>query len=287
MESKDKIILYHANCMDGFGSAFAAYKKFGNSASYIPVRYQEPLPADLDGKEVYIVDFSYHEPILKDLESRVKKLVVLDHHKSAETAVKSVSEHRFSSDHSGAYLSWEYFHPNTLVPRLMLLVESGDLFLSDSNTENILTYIYTGGYDFKIWEQHLADLEKPEKIKQHADTGKAYKTYRDHLVEKILESAQEVEFEGHRVCAINGIHELREFLGTALAERTGLFGIVWYQQFGHIDVSLRAAGHDKRVDLSEIAKKYGGGGHCGAAGFRLNVTAQLPWKYVDTLPEKE
>jgi len=286
MHLKDTVVLYHASCTDGFGSAFGAYVKFGDNASYIPVRYQENIPADLDGKEVYILDFSYSEDILKDLLSRTKRLVILDHHKSAESAVTSVPEHRYSQEHSGAHLSWEFFHPNVPVPKLIYLVESGDLFRSDAKTEDILTYVYVQGYDFKIWENLLKDFEDPQKLEQCAAEGKAYARYRDHLVQRILSCAQEVEFEGHRVFAINGVHELREFLGNELASRSGLFGIVWYQQFGHIDVSLRANGHDKKVDLSKIAEKYGGGGHNGAAGFRLNIAAPLPWKEIDVPQEK-
>jgi phosphoesterase RecJ-like protein len=40
-------------------------------------------------------------------------------------------------------------------------------------------------------------------------------------------------------------------------------------------ISLRS---DGTVDVSEIAKKYGGGGHIKAAGFVLDIGASLPWK---------
>lgn len=46
-------VLYHAHCNDGLGAAFAAYKKFGESAEYIPVSYGKGLPEmDLDSESV-------------------------------------------------------------------------------------------------------------------------------------------------------------------------------------------------------------------------------------------
>ena len=33
---KNIVIIYHTDCRDGFGAAWAAWKKFGDSATYIP-----------------------------------------------------------------------------------------------------------------------------------------------------------------------------------------------------------------------------------------------------------
>ena len=33
---KNSIVIYHKNCFDGYGAAWAAYKKYGNDAIYIP-----------------------------------------------------------------------------------------------------------------------------------------------------------------------------------------------------------------------------------------------------------
>ena len=283
---KDTVILYHASCTDGFGSAFAAYSKYKDEASYIPVRYQVPPPAGLDGKDVYILDFSYPKDTLQDLLSRTKSLTILDHHKTAKDDVLSIPNSRYADDHSGAYLSWEFFHPTEPVPQLIKYVEDGDLFRRIlPHSEDFLTYLYVRNFNFAAWEQLVKDCEDPEKLKKFADLGRAYAEYRDHLVDRILLSAELVEFEGHQVYAVNGVHELRDFLGTKLAERTGKFGICWYQQFGSIDVSLR--GSHGPVDVSAIAQKYGGGGHFGAAGFRILGSTILPWKVVDGVKKEE
>ena len=50
--------LYHNNCPDGFGSALAAYLKFGDKSEYIGVKHQQDPPEMEPGSEVYILDFS-------------------------------------------------------------------------------------------------------------------------------------------------------------------------------------------------------------------------------------
>ena len=38
-QEKNIVVLYHADCLDGFGAAYAAWEKFGDTAEYIPVQY--------------------------------------------------------------------------------------------------------------------------------------------------------------------------------------------------------------------------------------------------------
>jgi len=41
---KEIVIIYHADCPDGFGAAYAAWKKFGDKASYLPCYMPAPVP---------------------------------------------------------------------------------------------------------------------------------------------------------------------------------------------------------------------------------------------------
>ena len=65
--SKKNVLLYHANCPDGFGSAYSFWKKFGDDMEYIPVKHGQPPPEGLSGKNVYIADFAYKRDILLEL----------------------------------------------------------------------------------------------------------------------------------------------------------------------------------------------------------------------------
>ena len=57
-------------------------------------------------------------------------------------------------------------------------------------------------------------------------------------------------------------------IGNALSTRCD-FAVIWYYDHStrQVKVSLRA--HHDDADVSEVAKKYGGGGHRKAAGFAL------------------
>ncbi|OYV83184.1 MAG: hypothetical protein B7W96_00395, partial [Parcubacteria group bacterium 37-58-5] len=120
---KDIAILYHGGCPDGFGGAYAAWKKFGDSADYIPVKYEQPVPKHIEGKELYMVDFCYEQGIMDGLLKNAKSLVVLDHHEGVRDVVESMPNHIYDSQRSGATIAWSYFHPETPVPTFLTYVE--------------------------------------------------------------------------------------------------------------------------------------------------------------------
>src|SRR3989344_4426942 len=107
MVKENIVVIYHGDCPDGFGGAYAFWKKFGDHAFYNPAQDRKQPEINIQGKEVYIIDFSYPEEALKRIEQEAKRLVILDHHISAKKAVESVREHIFSNDHSGVGIAWE------------------------------------------------------------------------------------------------------------------------------------------------------------------------------------
>jgi uncharacterized protein len=66
--------LYHNNCPDGFGSALAAYLKFGDKSEYIGVKHQQDPPEMEAGSEVYILDFSYPRQVMESLLAQHTRL---------------------------------------------------------------------------------------------------------------------------------------------------------------------------------------------------------------------
>ena len=146
------LIIYHANCTDGFGAAFAAWMKLGDEAEYVPMQYGDVKNvADMnsvlakagipDGEgEVYILDFSLPKDVMKWLFSEVKLVVWRDHHASAfkdhgftpnapdEPPIEPLTKHNVLLDNnkSGALLAWEFFHPGTEVPMLIQHIDDRD-----------------------------------------------------------------------------------------------------------------------------------------------------------------
>lgn len=145
------LVIYHANCTDGFGAAFAAWLKLGDKAEYLPVEYGRiSTPADFDmqvslaakDNEIYILDFSFPREVMDALFQHAKRVVWLDHHKTAfemwgvEPWCKEGTfwddrpefKHHVCLDNnkSGALLAWEHFHPGTEVPKLIQHIDDRD-----------------------------------------------------------------------------------------------------------------------------------------------------------------
>ncbi len=280
---KDIVVIYHADCRDGFGAAYAAWKKFGDTASYIPRKTQTDLPEGLTSKELYIVDYSYNKDTLQHLIDTNKSVVVIDHHASAKDDVESFPENIFDNDHSGAVLAWQYFHPDTEVPELLKYVEDHDLWrfaLPENREYNVALGEYP--VTFESWDKLIEDLKDENNLINFIAKGALLAKFEDKLVAKLMEYKEKVLFEGHEVWAINASRIYRSILGNYLAElnevenKTAL-GIVYYHSNGAVNISLRSKGD---VDVSAIAQKYGGGGHKNAAGIKVDSFKDLPFEFI-------
>ena len=78
-----KLCIYHGNCADGFGAAYAVWKRYGEAVEFYPGVYQQD-PPDVTGRDVIMVDFSYKRPVIEQMAQDANSILILDHHKSAE-----------------------------------------------------------------------------------------------------------------------------------------------------------------------------------------------------------
>lgn len=76
------LCIYHGNCDDGFGAAWAIWKRWPD-IEFVAGRYGDKLP-DARGKRVLFVDFSAKRADLDAMAQNAKSIVILDHHKTAE-----------------------------------------------------------------------------------------------------------------------------------------------------------------------------------------------------------
>jgi oligoribonuclease NrnB/cAMP/cGMP phosphodiesterase (DHH superfamily) len=155
------LVLYHSPCADGFGAAWSAWKKLGDTADYKPVTYGQEPPDVEQYEHIYILDFSYSRDVLtKWLSDR--NVVVLDHHKSAEEQLRGLPNAYFDMNHSGAYLAWCYFHEFTeSVPQLIKHVEDRDLWKFQlPHSREISAWIFSYPYDFEVWCEMAEILER-------------------------------------------------------------------------------------------------------------------------------
>lgn len=260
-----KYVLYHSNCYDGFGAAYAAWKKLGNTAKYIPVSYGKPPPEMPDAEEIYVVDFSYDPDVILKL-SECAKVVVLDHHKTAEEKLTPLAGQEnpvviFDMHRSGALITWEYFHGGFAVeaPKLIQHISDRDLWTYKiPGSREVHAALVSLPFDFEVWDS----LKVDELILE----GAACLRFQSQLVDNIVKKSWIGKVGEHKVPIVNTSSSWSEVGEALLAKYPDAPFAASFTTFEDIIMwSLRSRGD---FDVSEIAKKNGGGGHKSAAGFQ-------------------
>jgi oligoribonuclease NrnB/cAMP/cGMP phosphodiesterase (DHH superfamily) len=257
------IVLYHAECLDGFGAAWAIWKKFP-SATYTPVKHGLPPPSGLAGKKIVIVDFSYPRPVLEALAKDAASLLVLDHHVTAEKALAGLPYTYFDQKKSGAVLAWEWAHQQP-APKLLLHVQDKDLWhwaLPGSREVNAALSSYP--FDFRLWDSFRQEALEAE--------GRAILRYEHEMVGKLVKEQVLVTFQGKTVPAVQSAI-LNSQIGERLSGRHP-FVVIWHDRDGRRYFSLRS--REDGPDVEAIARQYGGGGHTHAAGFSVPLGRHGP-----------
>jgi len=275
--SDKPLVIYHYPCQDGFTAAWAIWKAHPDWEFY-PMKHGNQLP-DLSGrKEIYFVDFSpkamdiYN---LFQLPIHPEKIVILDHHKTAQEELEKTRpldpqglalEIRFDMNKSGAKLAWECFHPENPVPEIVKYVEDRDLwkFQYAPETQAITAAIFSYPYDFETWDALSKDLEFSDEMLVGEGNSILRKQAKD--VEELSQGKFRYIIGGHEVWLVNVPYTLASDMGHLLGKGEPFAATFFYDGEGYV-FSLRS--DDNGLDVSEIAKQYGGGGHKHAAGFKL------------------
>ena len=256
-------VIYHANCSDGFGAAYAAWKCLGKKSQYHAAKHGSS-PPDVTGKNVAILDFSYNNITTKSMIEEANSLIVIDHHKSAMVELHDISQTHFDMTKSGAMLAWEFFHPGKEAPKFIQYIEDRDLW----KWELPYSKEFAAAFDMVPFEfEEFIKFEDDSVFDDAVKRGSFILAYSKTVVKKVCEKAKPRKYDGKEVLVVNSSHWMSEIGGRLSPDCD--FAVVWY--YDHEDrvikVSLRA--FHEHVDVSEIAKKFGGGGHKKASGFTL------------------
>ncbi len=274
---KNIVVIYHAECMDGFSAAWVAHQKFGPEAEYLPILHNDPVPKALKNKEVYFLDIVYPMNDLVKVIKANKKVVVLDHHITREKEAK-LAGGLYALENSGTVLAWNYFFPGKPLPFFLKLVEEQDLWkYKTKGAKEILASAKLVEYTFEKWSALINELETEKGRSLHMKQGAALLAYQQMMIQEIGDRGNLAKFEGMATYVVNSMNFKSEVGNYLATKKLPPIGIVWAVYPDRISVSLRSNG---TVDVSKICEKYGGGGHKAAAGFVLPLNAELPWKYI-------
>lgn len=294
---KPDLCIYHGNCDDGFGAAWAIWRRWGNEVAYYPGVYGKPLP-DATGKHVLFVDFSAKRPEIDAMAQSAKSIVIIDHHKTAEADLepfkiglcgdaKFLPENLegmfrdmaeldrppilawFDMSQSGAVMAWDFAHGierNDPPPTFLSLIQDRDLwtFHYGDRTKQFSAALRTYPMKFETWD----------KLAENADAlvaeGEGILRAHNANIEKFMADAYVDTINGHAVPIVNVPYHYASDTAHALLQKypDAPFAACWFRRGdGMIQYSLRS--EDTRKDVSEIAKSFGGGGHRNAAGYQL------------------
>lgn len=271
---KNILCLYHANCADGFGAAYAVWRKYPD-AEFKAVQYGE-APPDVKGRDVLIVDFSYKRDVLLDMARDANSLKVIDHHKTAMEDLDNISlesykiEAVFDMKRSGAVLTWETLHEEEQAPMLLHHIGDRDLWaflLPD--TKEIMAAVFSYEWTFELFFNWCYSWWIYERENLVAE-GRAILRKHNKDVAAIAKNAEFLHIAGAYVPCVNCLSVFASDVGNLLAQGNP-FAATWYESNGERIFSLRST-NDGR-DVSAIAKYFGGGGHRNAAGFSINLNA--------------
>ncbi|WP_027995845.1 DHH family phosphoesterase [Simplicispira psychrophila] len=271
------LILYHGRrCPDGFGAALAAWLYYGpDGAEFLGLDHGDiqslaDLPA-LDGRTVYILDFSFSADILRGIEERAAKLVMLDHHKSAAEKLTGFACRcgvvHFDMHKSGARLAWEFFHPDQPIPALLQYIEDRDIWKWEfPESASFLSALDMEPQTFARW-QEIATFS-PEQLTTFMARGGAMDEKYRKLATDIAEGAQPVTFNGVTGLMVNAPGMFHSLVGDLLSAKTSTFGLMWSASSTGVKVGLRA---QRNFDCIALAESMGGGGHAQACGFKMGI----------------
>lgn len=266
---KNSICIYHGNCPDGFGAAYALWRKHRSEFDFYPGIYQQDPPWEyLEDKHLYLLDFSYKKDIMEKLIYHTRSVTIIDHHKSAIEDLESLDglNKYFDINHSGCILTWKHVYPLLPIPEVLKYIEDRDLWKFElPNSKAVSMALMSYDYDFEVWDKLIS-----YPIRDLINDGKAIlKKFNKDLHELIAINKRRINICGYDVPIINLPYIYASDAGEILCENEAFSASYYYKQ-SSINVSLRS-NKFTGIDVSEIASRFGGGGHKNAAGFELNL----------------
>lgn len=243
------------------------------------VHYQNPLPEfEYQPQDtVYIVDFSYPREVLVMLNHKCK-VVVLDHHESAEKQLADLPFAYFDMEKSGAGMAWEYFYGSTTeMPTVIQMVQDRDLWKFElPGTKAFSTALQDDPrrHDMDFWTSMVNDYSV---VRELIVEGTVLVNQLNGILKNFIEKKKYkiVKWKGRQVALFNTTSLFSEMGEYAYQQLPVDFSMSYFiNQDGDVIFSLRSL-KGTGFNVGELAVEMGGGGHQPAAGFKMSIGAGM------------
>lgn len=272
------LVIYHGNCADGFSAAWCFWRRYGADADYVAGVYQQ-APPDVTGRDVYLVDFSYKRDVVESMLLKAESVTLIDHHKTAIEDLAPLKA-RWAADaldgdnfgwfcdleRSGATLAWDYLFPDEARPLLLGHIEDRDLWrFKLANTREIQANVFSYDYTFEQWDR-LMSADQAELLKMTVAGAAIERKHHKDIKELVGVCKRRMTIGWHDVPVASLPYTLVSDAAHLMAQGEPFAACYWDTAEGRV-FGLRSS--DGGLDVSDIAKMYGGGGHANAAGFKV------------------
>ncbi len=289
-----QLCFYHGKDFDGKCSG-AIVAMFNPNVELYPIDHGDPFPWNKITKDmqVIMVDFSLKAVDMLRLADACSHFVWIDHHKSALDDVTPTGflrhpnvDYRVVIGKSGCELTWEHYSKDSL-PTVVHYLGRYDVHDEDAMNKNpnIMAFQFglnvrnTGDLVDGIWPAIICNSGRVDKIldantliRAIIEDGKVIKQYYDNTNREIMaRNAGEATIEGLKCIWVDHAYT-QSMIFDSIWDRTKYDAMFRFNvdKTGAVVVSMYT---DKPgVDVSVVCKKFGGGGHVGAAGFRTTLT---------------
>jgi hypothetical protein len=277
-----KICLYHSDCFDGMGAAWAIKQRYPKTL-FVPVNYHLPVPNFAAIDDVFIVDFSYETAQMLEIIQLVNSVTLLDHHPRTEQIAADISlwletpqgrpykdrvHVAYRSDASGAVMAWNHVFPHAPAPPILEHISDHDRWMfSMPQTKAVIAGLASYPLNLDTWDSLL---RRPAIIEEMIFISPIALRIETMAVEwAIKNTLRKVEINGQMVPVINCAHGLASKAATQLAHEHAGIALAYYDLAGNEGrkFSVRSVGH---VSAQAFALQFPGGqGHLNSAGFTV------------------
>jgi len=294
---ENEVKCFYHNDADGKCAGFWVHLSAGLNDQYqdhtfIEMTYAKRFPIDSIRKDeqIYIVDYSISPDEMRRLLKITDNVTWIDHHKTSIEKYQNF-EHEIRGVRydgiAGCMLTYCYIHHMTQrgdgdikpfdismtedAPMFTKLIADWDVWKFDygSDTRRFITAM--NAYDFNPLSNRWIELIQNSGLEyNYICDGATMTDYRDGWAKDYMDLGFEVEFEGAKCFAVNLGHCNSDYFKSLPEGKYDVF-MPFVFNGEQYTVSL----YSTEFDVSEIAKKYGGGGHKKASGFQCK---ELPFK---------
>lgn len=267
-----------------------------DTITFIGYKYGQDIP-DVSGYDkVIMCDISFPKEEMEKIFNKLySNFIWIDHHISAIKNIlpnsnrNDIFDGMREIDYSACELTWKYFFPDDEMPKIVRLLGRYDCFkhIGTEEEKEIVQFQYGAQSIISSMEQahhELVDNMYCDNTElKILNKGKIIYKYLKIKSEQLYKSGFDIElaepltFNGGEK---NGIKELRKFICINSkpinlidfdidCHKDGYDGIACFH-YEHGNWNFGLYNNNGKVDCSLIAEQFGGGGHKGSSGFRVD-----------------